>query len=59
MDSETTTPLLTQLNDPEREALKRFILEERRDLGEGQAARVLIREALERMGLLAIERRGA
>jgi hypothetical protein len=54
MDSEVTFPLLTQTDEAEREALRRFIREERPGLGEGQAARVLIREALERMGLLAL-----
>jgi hypothetical protein len=55
MDIETTQPLLTQLSEVEREALRRFIREERPELGEGQAARVLIREALIGLGLLEPE----
>jgi hypothetical protein len=53
-DYETTFPLLTQLSELERDALKRFIAEERPDLSESQAARVLISEALKGMGLLAV-----
>lgn len=54
MDAETTFPLLTQTNEAEREALRQFIAQERPDLSESQAGRVLIREALIGLGLLAV-----
>lgn len=49
---ETTFPVLTQFDQAELDALKRFIAEERPDLGQGQAVRVLAREAMIGMGLL-------
>lgn len=50
--SEITHVLVSRASRIERDALARFIREERPDLGEGDAWRLLACEALRGMGLL-------
>lgn len=54
---EVTTPVLSRLDAEEREALQRWIDEQRRsgrDIGQGEAMRLLTRDALIGMGLLRV-----
>lgn len=56
--SETTTAVLTQLSHPEREALRRFIRKDRPELSEGEAVRLLTRDALIGLGELSAKSSG-
>lgn len=53
-DEETTYAILTRASAEELEALERFIREERPGLSRGEACRVLVREALQHMGVLGV-----
>lgn len=56
MDDDVTYPLLIQINDEERAALKRFMAAHPRKYSEAQAARLLLRDQLVAMGDLALPR---